>query len=72
MAIIIKVRLNAISDVMFLTFTCAYVDHNLIFLKYFAADESQSLAAIFRNEEGAIDGVSVPLPLGGVPALAFH
>ncbi|KAF8263967.1 alcohol oxidase-like protein [Lactarius quietus] len=35
-----------------------YQDHNLIFLKYFAADESQSLAAIFRNEEGAIDALA--------------
>ena len=57
---------------MFLTFTCAYVDHNVIFIKYFPADESQSLAAIFRTEEGAIDGVPVLLPLGGVPALSFH
>lgn len=45
-------------------------DHNLIFLKYFAADESQSLAAIFRNEEGAIDG-AVLSRLGSVSALAF-
>ena len=57
---------------MFLTFTCAYVDHNVIFIKYFPADESQSLAAIFRTEEGAINGVPVLLPLGGVPALSFH
>ncbi|KAN0140567.1 hypothetical protein V8E53_001776 [Lactarius tabidus] len=35
-----------------------YQDHNLIFFKYFAADESQSLAAIFRNEEGAIDALA--------------
>ncbi|KAH9017282.1 alcohol oxidase-like protein [Lactarius hengduanensis] len=36
-----------------------YQDHNILFIKYFAADESQSLAAIFRNEEGAIDGPSI-------------
>ena len=53
---------------MFLTLTCAYVDHNLIFLKHFAADESQSLAAIFRNEEGATDGVHVLL----VPRRKYH
>jgi hypothetical protein len=43
-----------------------YVDHNLLFIKYFAADESQSLAAIFRNEEGAIDGESILPPSRGV------
>ncbi|KAH9053394.1 alcohol oxidase-like protein [Lactarius vividus] len=35
-----------------------YQDHNILFIKYFAADESQSLAAIFRNEEGAIDATA--------------
>ncbi|KAI9447383.1 alcohol oxidase-like protein [Lactarius indigo] len=35
-----------------------YQDHNAIFIKYFAADEAQSLAAIFRNEEGAIDAAA--------------
>ena len=35
---------------------CAYEDHNVLFNKYFAADEAQSLAAIFRFEEGAVDG----------------
>jgi hypothetical protein len=40
-----------------------YLDHNILWIKYFAADESQSLAAIFRNEEGAIDGTSVLPPL---------
>ena len=53
---------------MFLTFTCAYIDRNVIFFNYFAANESQSLAAILRNEEGAIDGALVLLLLGGVPA----
>ena len=54
----------SISDVSFLTLTCAYayVDHNVLFIKNFAADESQSLAAIFRNEEGAIDGGSLLPP----------
>ncbi|KAI9453456.1 alcohol oxidase-like protein [Lactarius psammicola] len=32
-----------------------YQDHNILFSKFFAADEAQSLDAIFRNEEGAID-----------------
>ena len=57
---------------MFLTFTCAYIDRNIIFLNCFAADESQSLAAILRNEEGAIDGALVLLSLGGVPAFIYH
>ncbi|KAF8263965.1 alcohol oxidase-like protein [Lactarius quietus] len=35
-----------------------YQDHNVLFIKYFAADESQSLAAIFRFEEGAIDAAA--------------
>ncbi|KAH9013891.1 alcohol oxidase-like protein [Lactarius pseudohatsudake] len=35
-----------------------YRDHNILFIKCFAADESQSLAAIFRNEEGAIDAAA--------------
>ncbi|KAI9434103.1 alcohol oxidase-like protein [Lactarius indigo] len=35
-----------------------YQDHNVLFVKYLAADEAQSLAAIFRNEEGAIDAVA--------------
>ncbi|KAH8988755.1 alcohol oxidase-like protein [Lactarius hatsudake] len=35
-----------------------YQDHNVLFIKYFAADEAQSLAAIFRNEEGAIDAAA--------------
>jgi hypothetical protein len=38
-------------------YLCA--DHNVIAFRYFAADEAQSLdGAIFRKEEGAIDGVS--------------
>ncbi|KAH9046734.1 alcohol oxidase-like protein [Lactarius hengduanensis] len=32
-----------------------YQDHNLINLKFFAADEAQTMDAIFRNEEGALD-----------------
>ncbi|KAI9432498.1 GMC oxidoreductase-domain-containing protein, partial [Lactarius indigo] len=34
------------------------VSSQYTFIKYFAADESQSLAAIFRNEEGAIDATA--------------
>jgi hypothetical protein len=38
---------------------------------YFAADKAQSLDAILRNEEGAIDGEFVYLPLvRSVPARA--
>ncbi|KAI9435619.1 alcohol oxidase-like protein [Lactarius psammicola] len=32
-----------------------YQDHNILCNNYFASDEAQSLAGIFRNEEGAID-----------------
>ncbi|KAI9453455.1 alcohol oxidase-like protein [Lactarius psammicola] len=32
-----------------------YQDHNIFFARYFAADEAQTLDALFRNEEGAID-----------------
>ena len=49
-----------------------YADHNLLFIKYFAADESQSLAAIFRNEEGAIDGAFILPSLRGVAARALR
>jgi len=35
-----------------------YQDHSILFIKYFAADEAQSLAAIFRNEEGAVDATA--------------
>ena len=41
-----------VSDVWYL---CA--DHNGLVIQYFAAKEAQSLDAIFRNEEGAIDGM---------------
>ena len=42
-----------VSDVWYL---CA--DHNGLIIQYFAAKEAQSLDAIFRNEEGAIDGMN--------------
>ncbi|KAI9432495.1 alcohol oxidase-like protein [Lactarius indigo] len=42
-----------------------YQDHNNFDHKYFAADEAQSLDAVFRNMEGAIDGV----PLASIPPL---
>ncbi|KAI9453454.1 alcohol oxidase-like protein [Lactarius psammicola] len=35
-----------------------YQDHNVLFINYFAADEAQSLSAIFRNEEGAVDAAA--------------
>ena len=47
----------------FLMFTCGFTDHNIIRTQYIASEEAQSLAAIFRYEEGAIDGVSAPLML---------
>ena len=51
----------------------AYAEHNGLFIQYSAADEAQSLAAIFRGEEGAIDGVSIfPHLWRGVPARAFR
>ena len=33
-------------------------DHNVLTVKYFAADKAQSIDAILRKEEGAIDGAS--------------
>ena len=39
-------------------FTCGFTDHNILRTPYIASEEAQSLAAIFRYEEGAIDGVS--------------
>jgi alcohol oxidase len=35
-----------------------YQDHDLLTSQYFAADEAQSLDAIIRNEEGAIDAAA--------------
>ncbi|KAH9013882.1 alcohol oxidase-like protein [Lactarius pseudohatsudake] len=35
-----------------------YQDHNILFLEFFAANEAQTMDAIFRNEEGAIDVVA--------------
>ncbi|KAH9046726.1 alcohol oxidase-like protein [Lactarius hengduanensis] len=35
-----------------------YQDHNIIYTKYFAADEAQVLDALFRDEEGAIDAAA--------------
>lgn len=34
-------------------------DHNALIAKYFAADKAQSLDAIFRKEDGAIDSMFV-------------
>jgi hypothetical protein len=42
-------------------YICGCTDHNILLIKYIAADKAQSLAAIFRDEEGAIDGVSAHL-----------
>jgi hypothetical protein len=36
-------------------------DHNILRITYIAADEAQSLSAVLRYEEGAIDGVSAHL-----------
>ncbi|KAF8262154.1 hypothetical protein EI94DRAFT_731781 [Lactarius quietus] len=35
-----------------------YLDHNILLVTYIAADEAQSLAAIFRYEDGAIDAAA--------------
>lgn len=45
------------SERLFMTFGYPRTDHNGLSIQYFAADEAQSLDAIFRNEEGAIDGM---------------
>lgn len=33
-------------------------DHNILFVPYFSADEARTFDAIFRNDEGAIEGLS--------------
>ncbi|KAH9053396.1 alcohol oxidase-like protein [Lactarius vividus] len=38
-----------------------YQDHNVLFLEFFAADEAQTMDAIFRNEEGALDIMAAEL-----------
>jgi len=40
----------------FLILTCT--DHNILFIPCFSSDEAQTFDAIFRNDEGAIEGVS--------------
>lgn len=52
-----------IPSVWFLTFDYPCADHNVFAVRYFAADEAQTPDAIFRKEEGAIDGVPALLPL---------
>ena len=49
---------TTIFNICFLTFARSCADHNILLARYFAADEAQSLNALFRNEEGAIDGGS--------------
>ena len=36
--------------------TCA--DHNILFLPFFAPDEAQTLDAVYRNDQSAIQGMS--------------
>ena len=50
---------STISEIR-LFFDVCISDHNILFARYFAADEAQTLDALFRNEEGAIDGGPVP------------
>ena len=33
-------------------------DHNILFIPYFAADEAQTLDAILRNDQSAVEGMS--------------
>jgi choline dehydrogenase-like flavoprotein len=44
----------------FLILACSFADHNILFARYFAADEAQTLDALFRSESGAIEGGSIP------------
>jgi hypothetical protein len=61
----------AILEILFLTSGYLCADHNAVAFSYFAADEAQSLdAAMFREEEGAIDGLSFLLP--SVPLRALR
>ena len=47
-------------SLFFLTLACSCADHNILFARYFAADEAQTLDALFRNESGAVEGRSIP------------
>jgi hypothetical protein len=33
-------------------------DHNILFIPYFAADEAQTLDAVLRNDQSAVEGMS--------------
>jgi hypothetical protein len=33
-------------------------DHNILFIPFFAADEAQTLDAIFRNDQSEVEGMS--------------
>ncbi len=35
-----------------------YADHNILFIPFFAADEAQTLDAVFRNDQSAVEGMS--------------
>jgi alcohol oxidase len=64
---------NSHLEHLVLTFGRPCTDHNALSFKYFAAGEAQSMDAILRNEEGAIDGESVfPPSLRGVPTGALR
>jgi alcohol oxidase len=43
---------------MLLTLGYVRADHNNLFVPYFCADQAQTLDAIFRNDESAVEGVS--------------
>ena len=41
-----------------LTLDMIRVDHNILFVPYFAADEAQTLDGIFRNDKSAVEGMT--------------
>jgi hypothetical protein len=43
---------------MFLTLRYDALDHNVLFVPYFSADEAKTLDAILRNDESAVEGMS--------------
>jgi hypothetical protein len=59
LARITKVR-SRCATVVGPTMTLRYdmLDHNVLFVPYFSADEAQTLDAIFRNDESAVEGMS--------------
>ncbi|KAF8462186.1 alcohol oxidase-like protein, partial [Russula ochroleuca] len=49
-----------------------YQDHNVLFVPYFSADEAQTLDAIFRNDESAVEAATAELEKTGKGLMAHN